>query len=197
MWRRPFLGLLTAIALALAGLGAGASLGHAARTTAIPANHDYDHPAPFAQRAVSGAPRLTSSPATRSAGLQGDFASFRFFKQAGVAAEDSALVVRGGAEQALSPEGLAERIGTHPSGVTGWSTRARSALVSKSFCRYIPSNKVGVTTVGEIRAAGGDVIKTTGRSPNHHTITDISPEELNGLFGTPVRNPVPPELRMR
>jgi RHS repeat-associated protein len=110
---------------------------------------------------------------------------------------DDALVVRGGASQALSPEGLAARIGTHPSGVTGWSAESRSGACLEELCRYIPNNQVGVTTAAEIRAAGGDVVETSGRSPNHVTITGISPGDLSNVFGSPVTNPVPLELRIR
>ena len=56
------------------------------------------------------------------------------------------------------------------------------------LCEYIPNAKVGVTTAGDIRAAGGDVVITSGRG-YHVTITGISPEDLSNLFGDPVPNP--------
>ncbi len=115
----------------------------------------------------------------------------------GAAIAEDALVVRGGAEAALSPQGLAERISTHPSGVKGWSAESRAGLCLEELCRAIPNNQVGVTTVGKIRAAGGDVVRTRGRSPNHVTITQISPEDLSALFGKPRANPVPVEERIR
>jgi len=112
-------------------------------------------------------------------------------------ADDAALVARGGAAGALSPEGLAARVGTHPSGVTGWSAESKAGACLVELCRYIPNNQVGVTTVGDIRAVGGDVIATSGRSPNHHTISGISPDDLSRVFGAPVPNPVPPGSRVR
>lgn len=58
-----------------------------------------------------------------------------------------------------------------------------------NFTRNIPHNKIGVTTVGEVRAAGGDVIKTSGRSPNHATLTNLTPETISALLNPPIKNP--------
>jgi len=101
---------------------------------------------------------------------------------------DDALVARGGSVDSLSPRGLSDRFGTHPSGVAGWSAQSRSGLCLEDLCRYIPNPKVGVTTAGDIRAAGGDVVITSGRG-YHVTITGISPEDLSALFGDPIPNP--------
>jgi hypothetical protein len=53
----------------------------------------------------------------------------------------------------------------------------------------IPHGQVGVTTVGEIRAAGGDVVRTPGRSPHHATLIGLSPEEASRLFTPTIPNP--------
>jgi hypothetical protein len=87
MWRQLLLRLLAVLPLLITALVAGVPLGDAATPTAAHANYDYDHSAAFAHRAYGSAHRLTSSPATRSAGLQADFASFRFLKRPGVAAK--------------------------------------------------------------------------------------------------------------
>ncbi len=108
------------------------------------------------------------------------------------------LVVRGGAAGrggGNSVEGIEAGTGTHPSGVTGFSAEASPGASLCDLCANVPNNQVGVTTVGDIRAAGGDVVATSGRSPNHVTVTGITPEQGNDLL-TPTRpNPVSPEER--
>jgi hypothetical protein len=53
----------------------------------------------------------------------------------------------------------------------------------------IPHGQIGVTTVGKVRAAGGDVVRTSGRSPNHATLTGLTPEEASRLLTPTVANP--------
>jgi len=54
----------------------------------------------------------------------------------------------------------------------------------------IPNGQVGVTTVGEIRAAGGDVIPSaTAGNPFHCTLCGISPAEAEDLFTPTIPNP--------
>jgi hypothetical protein len=96
---------------------------------------------------------------------------------------DGALVVRGGRNQ---PEDLRRGIRTHPSGITGASVECAEGLSVEELAVFIPHGQVGVTTVGAIRAAGGDVVRTTGRSPNHATLVGLSPEEASRLL-TPTR----------
>ena len=50
----------------------------------------------------------------------------------------------------------------------------------------VPHGQVGVTTVGRIRQLGGDVARTTGRSPNHATVSGLTPEQASRLL-TPTR----------
>jgi hypothetical protein len=99
---------------------------------------------------------------------------------------DDALVVRGGLN---TPEQIAEKIGTHPSGVVGVSAESAPGLTAAELAANLPHGQVGVTTVGKIREAGGDVIPTRGRSPNHVTVTDIGAEELSSLLNPTVPNP--------
>lgn len=107
---------------------------------------------------------------------------------------DDALVARGGsATGANSVDGLAKGTGTHPSGVTGFSAESANGATLCQLCFNMPSryNQVGVTTVGSVRAAGGDVVSTAGRSPTHATVTGLTPEAANRLL-TPTRpNPLP------
>lgn len=99
---------------------------------------------------------------------------------------DEALVVRGGRNQ---PDDLRRGMRTHPSGVTGASVECAEGMPVEELAVNIPHNQVGVTTVGAIRAAGGDVVRTSGRSPNHATLVGLSPEEASHLLTPTVPNP--------
>jgi len=99
---------------------------------------------------------------------------------------DEALVVRGGRNQ---PEDLRRGTRTHPSGVTGTSVECAEGLSVEELSAAIPHGQVGVTTVGTIRAAGGDVVRTSGRSPHHATLVGLSPEEASRLLTPTVANP--------
>jgi hypothetical protein len=96
---------------------------------------------------------------------------------------DEANVVRGGMCQ---PKQFV--MGTHPSGVTGFSAETGTMSVNE-LSKALPNNQVGVTTVGKIRAIGGDVIKTAGRSPNHSTVTGLNGEQASKLFSPTIKNP--------
>jgi len=112
------------------------------------------------------------------------------------AADD--LVVRGGAATpggGNSVESLASRTTLHPAGVVGVSVEARSGASLAELCVAIPNNHVGVTTVGEVRAAGGDVVATAGRSPNHATLSGLSPKQAHELLTPTAPNPVPAHER--
>lgn len=95
---------------------------------------------------------------------------------------DEALVVRGGKNRA---EDILRGIGTHPSGVTGISVESGVELSLGELALMIPHGQVGMTTVGAVRQAGGDVIRTSGRSPNHATLTGLNPEKISDLL-TPI-----------
>lgn len=99
---------------------------------------------------------------------------------------DESLVVRGGRNQ---PQDLRRGMRTHPSGVTGASVECAEGLSVEELAAAIPHNQVGVTTVGAVRAAGGDVVRTWGRSPNHATLVGLSPEEASRLLTPTIPNP--------
>ena len=100
---------------------------------------------------------------------------------------DDALVVRGGNNR---PEDIRRGMGTHPSGVTGISVECRIHVTIMQLVMLIPHGQIGVTTVGEIRKAGGDVIRTSGRSPYHATLTGLTPEQASRLLTPTVPIPV-------
>jgi hypothetical protein len=99
---------------------------------------------------------------------------------------DEAVVVRGGRNQ---PEDLRRGSGRHPSGATGVSVECAEGMSVEELAAAIPHNHVGVTTVGAIRAAGGDVVWTSGRSPHHATLIGLSPEAASRLLTPTTANP--------
>jgi hypothetical protein len=99
---------------------------------------------------------------------------------------DDALVVRGGRNR---PEDIRRGTATHPSGVTGVSVESAGGLTVEQLAAAIPHGQVGVTTVGTVRAASGDVVRTSGRSPNHATLTGLTPEEISRLLTPTIIHP--------
>ncbi|MFM9266531.1 flavoredoxin [Tychonema sp. BBK16] len=102
---------------------------------------------------------------------------------------NEALVVRGGRNR---PEDIKRSTGTHPSGITGISVECAVELSVAELAMTIPHSQVGVTTVGEVRASDGDVIRTSGRSPNHATLTGLTPEQTSLLLTPTIANPSQP-----
>ena len=98
---------------------------------------------------------------------------------------DEALVVRGGKNR---PEDIARAIGIHPSGITGISVESGVGLSVEELAATIPHGQIGVTTVGDVRQAGGDVFRTSGRSQNHATLTGLSPDEISNLLTPTIFN---------
>jgi RHS repeat-associated protein len=101
---------------------------------------------------------------------------------------DDATVVRGGTNTASQIEAGTK---THPEGPTGVSVECGTCSV-KDLSKNLPHNQIGVTTVGNVRAAGGDVIKTSGASPNHATLTGLSADKTSKLLTPTIKNPNKP-----
>jgi len=99
---------------------------------------------------------------------------------------DEALVVRGGRNQ---PADLVRATGIHPSGVTGVSVVCAARVSLEDLAAAVPHGQIGVTTVGAIRAAGGDVLRTSGRTEHHATLTGLSPEAASRLLTPTIANP--------
>jgi hypothetical protein len=98
---------------------------------------------------------------------------------------DAAVVVRGGRNR---PADILRGIGTHPSGVTGVSVECALGVSVAELAATISHGQIGVTTVGAVRQAGGDVVRTTGRSPYHATLTGLTPEQVSGLLTPTIPN---------
>lgn len=100
---------------------------------------------------------------------------------------DDALVVRGGTN---TPKTVSRGFGNHPSGVIGVSVEcAEDAEVFELALELAHYGQIGVTTVGEVRALGGDVIRTSGRSENHATLTGLTADEISSLLNPTFPNP--------
>jgi len=99
---------------------------------------------------------------------------------------NEALVVRGGRNR---PEDIQRGTGTHPSGITGISVECAVGLSVAELAAAIPHRQVGVTTVADVRSLGGDVIRTSGRSPNPSTLTGLTPEQVSLLLTPTIPNP--------
>ena len=99
---------------------------------------------------------------------------------------DDALVIRGGRNQ---PVDLRRGTGTHPSGVTGMSVECAEGVSVEQLAATLPHNRIGVTTIAAVRAAGGDVVRTSGRSLNHATLVGLSPHEASRLLAPTRANP--------
>ncbi len=111
---------------------------------------------------------------------------------------DDAVVVRGGKNL---PENFAEGSsvtvdsggkihGVSVNAAAGLSVKALTAPNSQTGYPGIPHNQVGVTTVGKVRALGGDVVPSPKKkNPNHATLSGLTPEEASRLFRPTVKNP--------
>ncbi len=99
---------------------------------------------------------------------------------------DDALVVRGGRNL---PDDIRRGIGTHPSGITGISVECALGASVKDLAAVIPHGQLGCTTVEKIRLAGGDVIRTSGRSSNHATLVGLTPEQISSLLTPTIAKP--------
>jgi RHS repeat-associated protein len=106
------------------------------------------------------------------------------------ALSDAALVCRGGtctAGRFAAGSGVTTDAGGRLSGV---SVNSANGAAFEQLTTTIPNKQVGVTTVGRIRAAGGNVVpRPTPRNPMHCEMCGITPTQAEGLFTPTVRNP--------
>ena len=100
---------------------------------------------------------------------------------------DDAFVVRGGQNR---EQDIQRGIGTHPSGITGVSVESAEGVTIAELSQAIPHRQIGITTVGEVRKVGGDVVRTSGRSPYHATLIGLTPEETSKLLTPTILNPI-------
>lgn len=111
---------------------------------------------------------------------------------------DAAFVVRGGQNLPVNfaqGSGVTVDVSGNIEGVSvnaapGVSVQELTAPNPHTGYPGIPHNQIGVTTVGAIRAAGGDVISAPTRTnPYHATLSGLTPEQASPLFRPTVKNP--------
>jgi hypothetical protein len=111
---------------------------------------------------------------------------------------DDALVVRGGEnlpENFAQGSGVAVDSGGKLQGVSvnaasGLSVKELTSPLPQTGYPGIPHNRVGVTTVGKVRALGGNVVPSPRRkNPNHATLSGLTPEQASSLFRPTIKNP--------
>lgn len=111
---------------------------------------------------------------------------------------DDAIVIRGGQNLpesfaagsgvTIDDTGLLDDVSVNAA--AGVTPSDLTAADSGSGYPGIPHKQVGMTTVGAIRAAGGDVVPTPRRhNPYHATLKGLTPEQASVLFRPTVRNP--------
>jgi len=96
---------------------------------------------------------------------------------------DSAIVVRGGSntmERFVKGRGVKQNCdGT----IEGVSVNSAKAKTVNELAKTIPNAQIGVTTVGRIRDAGGNVTpKPTANNPYHCEMYGITPKKAEELF---------------
>jgi RHS repeat-associated protein len=103
---------------------------------------------------------------------------------------DDALVCRGGActaDRFTNGAGVT----SNPDGtLSGVSVNSSSGASAADLSASFPHSQVGVTTAGDVRAAGGTIYPTLlDTNPFHATIDGLTAEELEELFTPTVPNP--------
>ncbi len=101
------------------------------------------------------------------------------------AVSDATVVCRGGGCTAQSfAKGSGVTTDAATGKLSGISTGLGSSVAEAS--KNIPHGKVGVTTAGDIRAAGGQVVNDRG---NHGTVSGLTAEKAAEVFKDVVKNP--------
>jgi hypothetical protein len=111
---------------------------------------------------------------------------------------DDSLVVRGGQNLpsnfadgsgvTVDPAGKVQ--GVSVSAGAGKSAKVLAAPNAQTGYPGIPHNQIGVTTVGKVWAAGGDVTPSpTKKNPNHATLGGLTAEQASSLFRPTIKNP--------
>ena len=103
---------------------------------------------------------------------------------------DSAIVCRGGscsADSFINGKGVTIDASGKLNGVSVQSAPGQSL---EALTENIPHNQVGVTTAGDIRNVGGDVLPSPGNgNPYHSTVSGITPNQAEDVFNPTRRNP--------
>ncbi len=103
---------------------------------------------------------------------------------------DDALVVRGGTNTAKNwANGTGVTIDANGN-LQGASVNSANGATVEQLSKGIKNTQVGVSTVGEVRAAGGTVEPSpTANNPNHCTLCGITPQKASELHTPTIPNP--------
>ncbi len=72
----------------------------------------------------------------------------------------------------------------------GVSVNSSVAASAAELALSIPNRRIGVTTVGAIRAIGGEVLAAeTSQNPTHCVMSGLTAEQAQALFTPTVANP--------
>jgi hypothetical protein len=99
---------------------------------------------------------------------------------------DEAIVIRGGKNR---PEDILRGTGLHPSGLVGISVECAVGLSIDELSSGIPHVQIGMTTVAEVRQAGGDIVRTSGRRLSNATLVGLTHEQASELLNPTMSNP--------
>jgi hypothetical protein len=95
---------------------------------------------------------------------------------------DSALVVRGGVATPAQLTKGAETIAADGT-LNGVSVQSANGATVEQLSQGLRNNQVSVTTVGDVRAAGGEVVSTPKpENPCHCDMNGLGAEEASKLF---------------
>jgi hypothetical protein len=111
---------------------------------------------------------------------------------------DDAVVVRGGmnlpqnfvAGSAVTFDAGGKVQGVSVNAAASVSVKELTAPDPKTGYPGIPHKQVGVTSVGKVRALGGDVVPSPKKkNPSHATLSGLTPEQASSLFRPTSQNP--------
>jgi RHS repeat-associated protein len=144
---------------------------------------------PVAPAKVSPAPAPTPVPATQQTQQQPATTNQVRANPTG-SLPDSAVVVRGGSNTA---EHFSTASGAKkgPDGkLSGVSVNSAAGKTAEELSVTVPHGKIGVTTVGEIRAKGGDVTPSPNdKNQDHCSMCGLTPQQGESLFSPTISNP--------
>jgi hypothetical protein len=104
---------------------------------------------------------------------------------------NSANVVRGGLCTATNFENGTGVTVTRGGTLEGVSVNSQQGATVGTLSTNIKNGKIGVTTVGEIRAAGGNIVPSpSNNDPTHAILSGITSGKAEELFNPVVSNPI-------
>ena len=103
---------------------------------------------------------------------------------------DDAPVVRGGTNKPEQFTGGSGVTTDSAGNIQGVSVNSAPGKTVAELSKEIPHNKVGTTTVGDVRKAGGDVVPSpTKNNQNHATMGGVTAEKASELMNPVIKNP--------